>query len=702
MFKRLLSASFLAATISANLFAQSLVTTSVQPKNAVLEEFTGIHCGYCPQGHAIGHDILEANPGRVVVIALHQGSFASPSGGEPDYRTEWGDAIAGQTGLSGYPSGTVNRHLFSGGNTALSRGDWAGACDQMMGEDSPVNVGIESNYDDATRELTVNVELYYTGDAAEASNLINVALLQDHVFGPQAGGNAGNNYEHMHMLRHLITGQWGDEVTTTTAGSLVNRTYTYTVPEDYNGVPVVMDDINVAVFVSETHQEIITGDVVTAIGGTNLYVGGFELTGTNLAAGQIGEATLFNATATSNLEGTESFEFSLVGENAPESWNAVFVVDGTEYTSTANIDLTKDEAKDVQIKITPDAAAGFATYTLELKSTNNPNAPVQYTTVMVISNVTDLVVNAIGGPESAQNQGAYLDGLAASGIDTYAVTNSTVMVNLINASATEGIYNMYLNISWTFPAFTDEQAVALQSFMDNGGNILVAGQDIGWDIMSGHDQAHGTPVTQAFYTDYLKAEFKDDGSSANNQLTANTDDDIFGAVANSSIVDVFGGNMYPDQISALAGADQAFYYNGNASKGSVVKNETDDYRCIYFGIGLEMISDVDVRNEIISLSRAWLTGDASGIEFNDAAQALMLGQNYPNPAQSYTFIPVNNANKGARLEVLDMNGRVVKSAQMNESVLYKLNVEDLPQGLYTYRLLNGSQVSASYRLQVVK
>ena len=132
--------------------AQTLVSTDPQLKNAVLEEFTGIHCGYCPDGHAIAAALLENNPNRVVVIAIHQGSFAVPSGGEPDYRTPYGDAIAAQTGLTGYPNGTVNRHIFMAGHTAMSRGDWTPSANTIMQETSPVNVGIMTEYNDVTRE----------------------------------------------------------------------------------------------------------------------------------------------------------------------------------------------------------------------------------------------------------------------------------------------------------------------------------------------------------------------------------------------------------------------------------------------------------------------------------------------------------------------------------------------------------------------
>ncbi len=245
-----------------NSVAQTIVGTDPENKNVILEEFTGIHCVYCPQGHQIAQGIQNANPG-VVLINIHTGSYAVPSGGEPDFRTPWGAAIAGQSGLTGYPAGTVNRHLFpgmsQGSGTAMSRGNWVAAANQTMSTASYANVGLESYIDVETRVLTVNVEIYYTDDSPESTNLLNVAILQDSILGPQTGGGAGNNYNHMHMLRHLVTGQWGLEITPTTAGTLYQNTLTYTIPDDYNDVEVVLEHLEIAAYVTQTHQELISG-----------------------------------------------------------------------------------------------------------------------------------------------------------------------------------------------------------------------------------------------------------------------------------------------------------------------------------------------------------------------------------------------------------------------------------------------------------
>ncbi len=291
------------------LFAQDIVGTDPENKNVILEEFTGIHCTYCPQGHQIAQGIQNANPDDVVLINIHTGSYANPSGNEPDFRTPWGDAIAGQSGLTGYPAGTVNRHLFAGmsqgSGTAMSRGNWAAASSQTMAAASYANVGLESYIDIETRVLTVNVEVYYTDDSPESTNLLNVAILQDSIYGPQTGGGAGNNYNHMHMLRHLVTGQWGLEIPTTTTGTLYQNTLTYTIPDDYNGVEVVLEHLEIVGYVTQTHQELISGSrgSVSFSGGPVPLTAGFEAEETQICE-----------------PGTAHFSSTTIGEPIQYQW----------------------------------------------------------------------------------------------------------------------------------------------------------------------------------------------------------------------------------------------------------------------------------------------------------------------------------------------------------------------------------------------
>lgn len=251
----------------ASMAQPTFVSTQPSNKNVVLEEYTGINCGYCPDGHKRANQFAAANPGRVVLINIHQGSFA---GNNPDYKTEWGNALAGQTGLTGYPSGTINRRIFSGTTTALDRGSWASKGAIVLAEPSFVNVAARAQVDADTRLLTVTVEVYYTADAETSTNKLNVAILQNEVVGPQSGmsGNpdyvVGTQYRHMHMLRHLLTGQWGDLLShegtgVIPAGTFFTKTYTYTLPDAIRNVPLEFENLEVAAFVTKDNQLVYTG-----------------------------------------------------------------------------------------------------------------------------------------------------------------------------------------------------------------------------------------------------------------------------------------------------------------------------------------------------------------------------------------------------------------------------------------------------------
>ncbi|MBQ9473034.1 MAG: Omp28-related outer membrane protein [Bacteroidales bacterium] len=241
--------------------AQTFVSTTPSNKNVIIEEFTGVNCGYCPDGHRIANELMAAHPNRLWAVNIHTGQYAV------QYSTNWGAAIAAQTGLTGYPAGTVNRHAFSSGSaTALNRGQWSAASNTILNQQSPVNVAARCTIDYHTRQLTLIVEAYYTGNSNTSNNFLNVMLLQDNILGPQSGGASlnptqmvGTQYRHMHMLRDMLSGQWGDTISSTTQGSFFTKTYNYTIPATISNETVVPEDLKVIVFVAESHQEILTG-----------------------------------------------------------------------------------------------------------------------------------------------------------------------------------------------------------------------------------------------------------------------------------------------------------------------------------------------------------------------------------------------------------------------------------------------------------
>jgi Outer membrane protein Omp28 len=245
-----------------------LASTDIEKRAAVLEDFTGTRCVYCPQGHDIATGLLSDYGDKMIVVGVNAGIYADAAPGWPNFTTKFGAALVAQSGVAGYPAATVNRVQFAAsqrGGLAQSRGSWKNSAEDIMSQDAVVNVGTEASFDSETRELTVIVDIYYTSDVNRSNN-INVALLQDGIVANQVGGGA--QYVHNHVLRDFITGQWGEEIdaSETMMDSKITRTFTYTVPEDYNGanIPpgggvVVIEDCEIAAYVSDGRVKILNG-----------------------------------------------------------------------------------------------------------------------------------------------------------------------------------------------------------------------------------------------------------------------------------------------------------------------------------------------------------------------------------------------------------------------------------------------------------
>ena len=95
---------FLLLICHSSSYAQTFVSTTPENKNIILEEFTGISCGYCPDGHKIGQQLHDNNPNDVFLINIHTGSYANPQGPGTDFNTSFGSAISNQSGTCGYPA----------------------------------------------------------------------------------------------------------------------------------------------------------------------------------------------------------------------------------------------------------------------------------------------------------------------------------------------------------------------------------------------------------------------------------------------------------------------------------------------------------------------------------------------------------------------------------------------------------------------
>ncbi|MBL7962770.1 MAG: Omp28-related outer membrane protein [Flavobacteriales bacterium] len=664
------------------LSAQSLVSTAPQQRTALLEDFTGVNCGWCPQGHAVAAGIEAQHPDEVVVVGVHAGGFAVPSAGQPDFRTTEGTAIDAHFTIGGYPAGVINRRLFNGQDD-LGRGLWEGAVNEVLGLSSPVNVGVMSSFDAVSRDLTVTVELYYTASSPGGDDYISVLIKEDHLIGWQTDYTNGNNpnYDHTHVLRGYVTSTWGDVVTTTTAGTTVVRTYTFNVPAAWN-----IANCEVVAFASEYQSEVYQVREVPADGGTTLLIGMLTGTTETFLAGSNGAQSVSTTTLTNMLGASEDYTVTLTSTDAPAGWSAEFVVGGTAYPTSTTLTLADGASEVIDVHITAGPEAAIAHYTLTVASTSEPMAPVLVRKYAVISGVTDLVMT---NPQAEPWQPIYMDGLTLAGNNAFAATSRKELIAFGQASALTDVNNIYANISWTFPSITDDLVAVLVPFLDGGGNLMINGQDIGWD-QSGDANAYGTPVTQAFYTNYMKATYVADGTTANSQVNFVDADLVFGALPTSAINNVFNGNNYPEEITPIAPAEAIFTYN-NVNKKGGLRVQTSNYKLVYMGVGPEQFTDAATALQTIKLSHDWFYGIV-GVDELDVAFASLLGQPYPVPTTGLLTLPVSGLEQAAVLRVVDATGRTVQELVVPaHATQVNLDLAAHGNGMYRLVLLGGSR-----------
>ena len=265
MRKIALMSLLLSALVSGGLKAQNFVSTESQKRNVVLEEYTGKHCSWCPEGQMTANAIARNNPGRVFLVNIHGGPFSPPT--DPNLNTDDGTTMVEDYGITAYPAGFVNRTSFY----EIAREQWSAYTLRQLQQTAECNIDGQVIIDPATRMATITVEVYYTANSKESFNYLTIAMLQDSIMGDQDGGSANpeqyvnGQYRHMHIMRDIITPTWGETISPTTAGTLITKTYSYPIPQvigDPYGVEVILENLSFVAYVSESDDGVQTCPVL--------------------------------------------------------------------------------------------------------------------------------------------------------------------------------------------------------------------------------------------------------------------------------------------------------------------------------------------------------------------------------------------------------------------------------------------------------
>ena len=183
------------------------------PKVAYLEEFTGVQCVNCVQGHELVASLLAQKGEQLAAVGVHSGDFSAPYVGTHtsvyDFRTPEGDAINSTIygNVPGQPTAGIDRRRFLGqGNRATYRSAWTKYINYQLRQPNPCNIKLTSVFDALANKLKVKAVVTFTADVNSETKLtllLSESGMKDAQLLPD--GSVDDNYTHRHVFRTTLT-----------------------------------------------------------------------------------------------------------------------------------------------------------------------------------------------------------------------------------------------------------------------------------------------------------------------------------------------------------------------------------------------------------------------------------------------------------------------------------------------------------------
>lgn len=244
-------------------------------RKVLVEEFTGVTCGYCPQGAKI---LLGWEKGaykdKMIMVAIHEGSFAVPK--PPKYTLDFRNDAATKIGETfptpGHPSALFSRLKFEKEKVLpILRPEWEKAMSDFNYNDADVRLLIRNIH--SPEKSVNNLEVTVIANKTLNSKLaLVVQITEDSILGSQKDYNKENpdapgddyvqSYYHRHVLRGTLGGTFGNSLTDAmAAGDTLYKCFEPLIDPSWN-----KEHVEFVVYVMDTETyEVLQVDKVHAI-----------------------------------------------------------------------------------------------------------------------------------------------------------------------------------------------------------------------------------------------------------------------------------------------------------------------------------------------------------------------------------------------------------------------------------------------------
>lgn len=674
------------AFVAAGIFTN--YTTKAAERNVVVEDHTGAWCGYCVRGTGTLEE-LEAQYGDDLIgVAVHNTSQGRPDNmAIPNYE----NPLAQMIGLTGFPSGSVNRIPYNG-VMALSDSYWPMRAQALVNQQVPVGVSLEVTYDKTTGDysvtVTANVESQINDQLA-----MNLWILEDRVVGQgsgwdqhnylsKTGGAADPNskwydlppviqgFVHNNVFRHATGGIDGD-ITPFTAVPVAPGTYTktytgnvsqYNIKDKANVffVGLVQNTATKEIINAERVGKVVPDVDVLATAVDNPYV---TLADNNKKEVEVTLKNEKDWTVTANL--SVNTGSSLV----PSGWGLTL--------SNNSITVNANSTRTIKLEVLKNNIEGYGEITIDVKpEKSNPDNIVSNSTAKVYI-MTENIENA------------YFIGYDAAAVPILTtINNSNVLTKVTPISADPDVVSHFPQMAnFKTAIFNALNAIAFSStetkanldlintLMNNGCDILITGN---FDFINSGNKfsdVSPTPEASSFFSNKLGITLTGFFNLVQNQqlyslpITGIAGDDISSGITFNSN-QAYNGSTYP-YYARLA---SSFSLNGNSSATSFleisnptsvgltgttnkvgIKLDNDGQRTVFVSIPLSPVVN-PTRDLLYKNILTWLKGggtQVAGPKISLNVNQLDFGKVTVNDYKSKTIAITNEGDQALNISAIN-------------------------------------------------
>ncbi len=216
-------------------------TQPVPIRKILVEDFTGHTCPNCPPAAEQMAFLKQKYCDYIVPVALHVSVFATPNSTYPeDFRTAEGTEIDQYFGVSaaGLPHGLVNRMPYNE-NPIIVYAEWAAAIEALLLSPPEMYLTINTSFNPVDSLVSISVRTDILKNVPDNLSL-SVYLTQDSIIAPQKDIRMNPvlipNFVHQHVLRAVINGTWGEQITDAPSlfGNMIEKTYSIKIKPEWN------------------------------------------------------------------------------------------------------------------------------------------------------------------------------------------------------------------------------------------------------------------------------------------------------------------------------------------------------------------------------------------------------------------------------------------------------------------------------------